>query len=405
MASSCVFVPQNFDGAKLLYYDQQLIDSAHWFLDRLLTLSSTGIRTDEWGFTPLKVAYLRKVIPKRIEREIRVLLIDAGIIDQDQNFIRGQRSMGYRLTETYRQDVEAREILDPGTAARIRRYRDSQLWRLQPVHKYLASQFERLQFNIPLPMLCNANQGERDVWRIIRRLGIEEIANHSWTPIVCEYGRFHSPLTRISRDVRPHLQFDGNPLVEIDIANSQPFFLALLLRLSSESKLHRTLKDYLGEGWRGAYTMSRDFVDYQRLTSTGRFYEHLQEQLDLGRNEFKKAVFRDVFYGPNQIDSKLTRLFADRFPSVAALIQKIKNKDHRRLAWILQRAESFVVIDTICGRLMLEHPEIPVLTLHDSLLTTRKNVTTIEAICREEFSKLGCCPTFKVRELVAGGTK
>lgn len=47
---------------------------------------------------------------------------------------------------------------------------------------------------------------------------------------VCRYGRFHSPVTRIPRELRCCFSVAGEGLVELDVTNSQPLFLGLLAR-------------------------------------------------------------------------------------------------------------------------------------------------------------------------------
>ena len=56
------------------------------------------------------------------------------------------------------------------------------------------------------------------------------------------------------------------------------------------------------------------------------------------------------------------------------------------------------MINRVCRRLMQEHQEVPVVTIHDSILTTRKNVTLVRKIIEEEFLRVGLQPTLHEEE-------
>lgn len=73
-----VYVPENFDALALLG-DLKRADAANWLLDRIYLYSRFAMRENEFGFTPLKVAYLRKVIPQTWEKELRERLIETGV--------------------------------------------------------------------------------------------------------------------------------------------------------------------------------------------------------------------------------------------------------------------------------------------------------------------------------------
>jgi hypothetical protein len=49
---------------------------------------------------------------------------------------------------------------------------------------------------------------------------------------------------------------------------------------------------------------------------------------------------------------------------------------------------------------MVECPDIPLATIHDSFLTTAEHKDYVEAVAMDEFAKLGVTPNFK-REIYA----
>jgi hypothetical protein len=105
--------------------------------------------------------------------------------------------------------------------------------------------------------------------------------------------------------------------------------------------------------------------------------------------------FTDVFFGRNIVQTPLTELFSREFPSVARFIRQQKQADYRTLAQNMQRAESRFVIDIVCRRLMDHHRDIPVVTIHDSIMTTPEHAATVKRIMDEEFQRMGIRATVR----------
>jgi len=119
---------------------------------------------------------------------------------------------------------------------------------------------------------------------------------------------------------------------------------------------------------------------------------------EVTRSDFKLMIFADLLFGKPEIDNPITRIFAQRFPSVVAFIRQQKRGDYCRLAHDLQRIESGIMIDTVCERLRVYHPEVPVATIHDSNLTDPSHTELVCRIIKEEYAKLGLRPTLKIGE-------
>lgn len=54
------------------------------------------------------------------------------------------------------------------------------------------------------------------------------------------------------------------------------------------------------------------------------------------------------------------------------------------------------MIEAVCGRLMREHPNCPLVTIHDSVLTTSAWVEVVRQAIVEEFGRMGIHPTLHV---------
>jgi len=193
-----------------------------------------------------------------------------------------------------------------------------------------------------------------------------------------EFGRrYHSNLTNLRSDLRQYLRVDGQPLVQIDISNSQPLFQAVVAEQ------------------RGVTCPA-----YKKICEEGRLYEFLGEKTGLTRKRTKQQMMASVFFGRNASRSRTKRSFRKHFPEVAFLLDKIKADDHAELARLLRRAESDFIVRTVCDRLRRKHPKMFVATIHDSIVTNSpENAATVLETMREEFVKLGIDPKLEIEDL------
>lgn len=156
----------------------------------------------------------------------------------------------------------------------------------------------------------------------------------------------------------------------------------------------------------------------------GTVYEHLmaehnaavtaageQHKAITSRKKFKPLFFQQVIYGDNRVayarDTDIALLFKAMYPSVWRFITEWKlwrggtedqDESFKRLAIRMQQRESRFVIGRVCTRLTEHHPEIPLLTIHDSILTTPDHVETVFRVMTEEFARLGVRPKLRVEQ-------
>ncbi|RCR67481.1 hypothetical protein DUE52_22020 [Larkinella punicea] len=124
----------------------------------------------------------------------------------------------------------------------------------------------------------------------------------------------------------------------------------------------------------------------------GTFYEYLLQEAvkatgktKLTRELMKKTVFT-VFFSENETTSRLMQkrkeIFRDLFPNVMRLFELIKSQQHRTLALLLQNIESEIFLNRIARRIARERPDLPIFTIHDSIVTTVGNETYVKMIMR-----------------------
>jgi hypothetical protein len=61
----------------------------------------------------------------------------------------------------------------------------------------------------------------------------------------------------------------------------------------------------------------------------------------------------------------------------------------------MQRAESDFMYHCVVRRLMEHHAEVPVIVIHDSIMTTEEHCPLVRRIFEEEFARIGLHPTVK----------
>lgn len=164
-----------------------------------------------------------------------------------------------------------------------------------------------------------------------------------------------------------------------------------------------------------------DLDRYFELIEGGDLYDFLRQKSgykQMGRKEFKARHFFKMLYGANLTECPVLTVFEREFPTLYSYVLHTKEVDRLRdryrtmcaangdrrkayfdlkkeekqtygsLATQMQRAEAEFVFDRVVARLMQEHP-VPLLTIHDCILTTKGNEGIVFDAMAEEFWGLG----------------
>ncbi len=180
------------------------------------------------------------------------------------------------------------------------------------------------------------------------------------------YGRMHTNFTILKSFIRKNcLLIDGEETHEIDIKNSQPLFLTKLIQDS-------------GTKWINA----EEFQLFKELTITGKYYNYIMDSYGISdRGQVKELTYK-VLFGRNGVNSKADKIFNSLFPTIHNFIKlyKKENEDYKVLAYELQKAESNLIFNKIIRQIMNLHPEIKLVTVHDSIIIPRKYKDSVWAI-------------------------
>lgn len=242
--------------------------------------------------------------------------------------------------------------------------------------------------------------------------------------------RLDTNITNLKSELRRYIIGD---YASIDLANSQPFFLSVLLNHIMDLTLHINTKDIpLCSGlldldvvkWFGKQQFNAlskihqndpffengELLKFQDSVVNGSLYDDLKSSLAnvlLSREDVKEIIFA-ILFSRNEYHedykrilpyAREKRLFAKVYPSIYRMVHILKMKDHAKLSILLQRIESKVFIDIICPELI--NQGIMPLTIHDSIIIPVHQVREAMRICEMTFEKyFGVIPKFHLKSLL-----
>jgi len=396
LARRSIYLPTNYQiVSEHEEFEKHLVHTIYW-------QQRIGHKKDPWDFVPLS----SKILYSRCHDYRRVIekLIEHQVIEVDDAYEEGVKCKSFRMASRLWDAKFKRVLVNQPKRKRVRFS--------APVLKVLAHWFRQLKVDDDLGEFTLMAIADKDFW---------------FKPD--QYGRVHTNLTNLKSEYRSRLRVNGKPLVSFDLVNSQPYFLGLLIcqsfcssvfdkssfssfflnSLYSESNLdqsyiqpppsfHYVQPAVDQSEWKRLFTRANHdpervagLRDYLDLVCKGKLYDELSQHCpSRNRKQLKERLFRTVFFGKTIQSS-----FQERFPLVSEFIRLFKKKDHRHLAQTLQRLESKVVIHQICNAVHEADPNIPILTIHDSILTTIDHADSLESVLKIELDKLILKPSYR----------
>jgi len=380
------------------------------------------------------------ILQKRIKNYKQYLdhMLEYGFIRTDMEYIPGVKSKGYLISG--RNNVETTINLIPiqTFVARKNRKKDNKkriaknkatekdyphLTKWFNAKLKIDSRNAKMKLNELFPVQTGSIKGTKkgEASRYTKRIkalySIKKLENQNFYYNVDDnVGRFHSNLTNIKKELRNYITYDGKKLVNIDIKNSQPFFSTLLFNpafyeekseiiniynipssiklLSNNSSYSQSLSTIIMLGKTLQNTDYKEYKEYLNMVDSGSFYLQLHTklypELPFNKRKLKEIIFV-VFFSSNrfigQPQAQIKRDFRDAFPEVYKIFALIKKKNYKTLSHLLQHIESEMVIERVTKRISLEQPELPIFTIHDSVVTIQGSENYVARIIKEEVKK------------------
>lgn len=167
--------------------------------------------------------------------------------------------------------------------------------------------------------------------------------------------RIDTNLTNMASDLRPFIVGYDN-MSYLDLKNSQPVLFNILLKSKRKDATPNQIEE---------------LDKYFKLTTNGKWYEHLAIIFDCNR-ETAKEDWMVIAYSKNSTPKykPLKQEFKKYYPYINQIIEQYKKKNHNQFAIELQKIESKLFIDKICKALVKEN--IIPYTFHDAILIPTK---------------------------------
>jgi hypothetical protein len=222
-----------------------------------------------------------------------------------------------------------------------------------------------IEFDKSIFYLDNLKDRDNDIYNR-NRYSVECINDKHIFYHFDNYGRMHTNFTILKSFIRKNcLLINGEQTYEIDIKNSQPLFLTKIIEDS-------------GTRW-----VKEDELElFKYLTMNGIYYQYIMDYLETTDKVMVKEMTYKVLFGKNAANSKADKIFIKLFPTIHNFIKLYKKeyKDYKVLAYDLQKAESNLIFNKIIKEVMNNHPEVKMITIHDSIVIPESYKDLVNAI-------------------------
>jgi len=396
MKGIVIYIPERFLKEVKGFAEDMAKEIPGFSMSRLLYLVHLIIsqkqETHPGSYAPLKMEYMTNIIP--FARKYLYFLRDRGVIEWTGHYAGNLSSNKkftrlYRVTKDYEGATVCRTLTDPKLCYKI----EMQYLKVKKENSKKYPNLNKWVYKVQINE-AKAKQRVNEVYKenvlqgvpnaeSIKTYGLNEIAKivrgEIYIRVSKTNGRYDSNFTRLPSYLVPYLTINNLSLIEIDIANSQPFFAGCLFNPSPEVRAIMGNSLYIYEKSL-QLAEKEDVKQFIKLVSEGLFYDYMMSEFDKNkipytdRDDFKKQLFI-VFFGRNSARyvSRSVKLFEKLFPNVFALFAHVKKGEHNQLAILLQKIESNIILNRVAPQISASFPELPFITKHDSLLPVQKS--------------------------------
>ena len=365
-------------------------------------------------FARLNADILRQWIPARALAPLKRYLVGCGLLETAPH-ASGLRSAGYRIAHAFDGPPRRHVLENPRLAGKLKAWRTARkttrldpelLIRRRPLLDHLHGSLQELSLPASARTMMDSLRGQVDPQHAAYVLGCIQHNDHDGLSVDGFGWRVHSLVTRTSSSLRRLLLLGGNPIAEVDIGNSQPLLLAILLGCahgrSGAQHIKRAHNIVVAPSPGPLLPMvwgpEREKKSFLSACESGELYDLLAEEVGTDRDTAKRELFRDVLFGRPQVNGRVTKAFGRWWPSLLATIRRTKKRSgYKSIAQALQRMESLIVLDSICPRLLAEFPAEPFLTVHDSALVVAEAAEAVRSVMVDEFRARGVTATIRVK--------
>jgi len=423
----------SFKRDKFVYISSVITEQTNKYKDRILP---------DDGFVPLSSTRLMYVVDNY--RQYLDYLLDNQIIESDNQFIIGEKCIHYRLVPTYWTIVAPVVINDFTLCNRI--IPSYTRKGFHPFNINGKKQYPKLfrYFNPKLVIddtaakkflseqFYQSDQMATDIARFNNGyFSVENLTAGNYLFKPGEKGhRLYTNLTCMQSDLRRYITYNEQSLVEVDIKTCQLWLTQVLLderfyystTTDFEFNIHNVVPDLIPSIFPPEqdlyYTIMfvktlktpdnswipeiesyySTITDHDFYNFMGREYYDEAYAVQTHREKIKKVISYILYSDDNECKAHLKDVFLANFPQVIRVFTMIKQQNHANLAIVMQRIESKLMLQKVTPKFLLEHPGVPLFTIHDSIVCPIGYEEHVQQIIREESIKcIGLTPRFGVK--------
>ncbi len=399
--------------AKEMYYFKFNKDDAILLLNKICYGTYNKSSIDDDGFVSLCSDILIKTIGKNYNQYLNIFK-DNKIIDKTNYCTSCHTCNRFRINEYWLDSqLKEYEIGNYSSKKRISKHKTKRIMpsitkKYNHLWRWFNSDKFKLNTGLALKELQKLNLSKDKF-----RSNINSIYNFKngniWFIRHNKDKRIHTNLTNMKSEVRKFLTYDDETLINIDIKNSQIYFLLSVITNNLYNKDTYIIPEYSLET-----LCSKEIKRFKYLVLNGIFYTHLGNKLikEKGTNgvyelrkysekykgmiskyeddprKLMKSVTFEILFSDNKSQSSEKKWFKKEFPTIMAFVEEIKREDHNKLALLLQNIEAEAVLDIATKNIHKYDKNIPMFTIHDSIMTIKEHVETVERIFKESLLKI-----------------
>ena len=375
------------------------------YLKEVISIVACHVRKDEEA-APLKMNYIKRLVPQG--DKYLTALIDLDIIERSGYYTPGQVAYKYNFSAWYDSRYITSSLNNPKLIRRIEAAHEAfnkDAAKSVRGHSEQVKYLKQLSIDPGYMKFINENYTtDTEAYNRVLASATRIINGDIFYSIDNTSGRFHSNATNCPKGFRPYLRVKGEPLVNIDVKNCQPYLSTIILTNPVKASGYAESPAFTMVLQSLKVSQSEDVTNYIKLVINGNFYEYLMQEfaregLSLDRDATKKQVLRILFARnrspKDETNRKARNIFKSRFPTVHKIFSKVRGSDKgdkftnfKRFAILLQRMESYLMLDVVLKRIYRELPDVVAITIHDSIMTgvMTNNVEAVRNILIEEMT-------------------
>jgi len=318
------------------------------------------------------------------------------LIKSPQNYIEGVQANKYMLNRKgFSLKTQQRYELTTKAAIRIRSSdaddRKAEFVSKGSVYQKIADSVDGLEFDYDkaLKYVSSLPNGDQKIHRknIIEQLMFDgAIWSHDGQ------GRNYTVMVNVPRDIRRYFTHSAGPLYLVDVS-------------SCHALLHLHL--YPSQG--------SEEKKYRNIVENGRFWTFMNDAAGKPFNlsvpdekeQLKTTVMADIFYSHAEPKGGVKKLFAVTFKREFPILWEQvddrkrgqrKDKPSAPISKAMMTTESEVVHEAMN---LLQNKPYPLITIHDSIVTTKNGVADVRQALQQAFAQLNLNPTLREELLTA----